>query len=255
MKSQWLFAVSMTLFLTCAVSYAGTLFDDFTSGNLEDVWEITKTPEAKYEIKDGMLILSTEVTEGTIYLWYKEAISLNEPVTIEARINPGTAQNVGDGMVGFLNTKQEAEDLNDTNMNAIKRGASYYWVDVSIQEIRARAELPDNTFSQVDHKDFGEDKFFVFKIELTADKVTMWLDGNEMQSVNRVDANYIERFFHITPDGANDKHGPSTWTIDYIRMTGPKIPELYSNAVEPSAKTTTTWGRIKGATSPTPAAR
>ena len=136
-------------------------------------------------------------------------------------------------MVGFLNTKQEAANLNDTNMNNIKRGASYYWVDVSIQEIRARGEQPDNTFSQVDHKDFGEDNFFIFKIELTANKVTMWLDGNEMQSVNRVDANYIERFFHITPDGANDKHGPSTWIVDYIRMTGPKIPELYSNAVEP----------------------
>ena len=40
MKSRWLFAFSMTLLLTCAVSYAGTLFDDFTSGKLEDVWEI-----------------------------------------------------------------------------------------------------------------------------------------------------------------------------------------------------------------------
>ena len=66
MRSQWLFVVSMILFLVCASSYAGTLYDEFTSGKLEDVWEISKTDEAKYEIKDGMLILTTEEVAGTI---------------------------------------------------------------------------------------------------------------------------------------------------------------------------------------------
>ena len=102
MRFQWLFAVSISLLLACTVGYAGTVFDDFKSGELEDVWEITNTPEAKYEIKDGMLILTTEATAGTIYLWYKEAIPAGEAITMEARINPGTAQNVGDGMVRCL---------------------------------------------------------------------------------------------------------------------------------------------------------
>ena len=52
MKFRWLFAVSMTLLLACAVSYAGTLFDEFKSDKLQDVWEIRKTAKAKYEIKD-----------------------------------------------------------------------------------------------------------------------------------------------------------------------------------------------------------
>ncbi len=246
MKSQWLLAVSMSLLLACAVSYAGTIFDDFKSGELEDVWEITNTPEAKYEIKDGMLILTTEATEGTIYLWYKDAIPAGEAITIEARINPGTGKNVGDGMVGFLNTKQDAKDLNDGTMNTAKRGATYFWVDVSIQEIRGRGEAAGGSNNSVTEKDFGEDKFFIFKIELTADRFTMWVDDKEIQTGSRIDANYIERFFHVTPDGANDKHGPSTWTIDYIRLTGPTIPELHYSAVDPSAKATTTWGRLKG---------
>jgi len=247
MKSQWLFAVSITLFLACAVSYAGTMFDDFTSGKLEDVWEIRKTPKAKYEIKNGMLILTTEATEGTIYLWYKEAIPPGKPITMEARINPGTdATTTGDGMVGFLNRKEEAENLNNDTMNGIKAGATYFWVDVSMQEMRIRGEQAGGNVNQVNHNNFGEDNFYIFKIEVTEDKFTMWLDDREIQTGKRIDANYKERVFHITPDGANDMHGPSTWTIDYVRLTGPTIPELDFSAVDPSAKAATTWGSIKG---------
>lgn len=246
MKSQWLFAAGMTLILACAVSYAGTMFDDFASGKLEDVWEIRKTDEAKYEIRNGTLILTTEATEGTIYLWYKEAIPPGEPITMEARINPGTGRNVGDGMVGFLNRKEDAKNLNNDTMNGIKKGATYFWVDVSMQEMRIRGEQAGGNVNQVNHNNFGEDKFFIFKIEVTKDKFTMWLDGKEIQSGKRIDANYTERVFHITPDGANDMHGPSTWTVDYVRLTGPTIPDLDYRAVEPSGKAATTWGSIKG---------
>ena len=245
MKYQRSFAVSITLFLVCAVGYAGTLYDEFISAKLEDVWEITKTPEAKYEIKDGMLILSTEATAGNIYLWYKDAIPPGEPITIEARINPGTAKSVGDGMVGFLNKKEDAENLNNDAMNGIKKGGTYFWIDVAMQEMRIRGEKPGGN-NQVNHNNFGEDNFFVFKIEVTKDEFTMWLDDEEIQTGNRVDANFPESAFHITPDGANDMHGPTMWTIDYIRLTGPTIPDLDLSAVDPSGKATTTWGSIKG---------
>lgn len=247
MKFQWLFAVSMTLFMACAISYAGTLFDDFTSGKLEDVWEIGKTDEAKYEIKNGTLILTTEAIDGTIYLWYKEAIPPGEPITMEARINPGTdATTTGDGMVGFLNRKEETDGLNIDNVNGIKKGATYFWVDVSMQEMRIRGEKAGGSVNQVKNNNFGEDKFFVFKIEVTEDKFTMWLDDKEIQSGNRIDANYTERVFHITPDGTFEAHGPSTWIVDYVRLTGPSIPELDYSPVEPSGKATTTWGSIRG---------
>lgn len=246
MKFRGLFAVSVTLLLACAVSYAGTLFDEFKSDKLQDVWEIRKTAKAKYEIKDGTLILTTEGTEGTIYLWYKEAIPPGQPITMEARINPGTAKNVGDGMVGFLNRKEEPQNLNNNAMNGIKKGATYFWVDVSKQMMRIRGEKAGGNVNQVNHNNFGTDKFFVFKIEVTKAKFTMWLDKKEMQSSNRVDANYKERVFHTTPDGANDQHGPSTWAIDYVRLTGPTIPDLDFNAIgDPSGKATTTWGNIK----------
>ena len=247
MKLQWLFAASVTLFLACAVSYAGTLFDDFTSGELEECWEISHTPQAKYEIEDGELILTTEGTEGNIYLWYKEAIPEGEPITIEARINPGTdATTTGDGMVGFLIRKEDAANLPDGTMNAIKEGATYFWVDVSMQEMRIRGELPNSGRKQVVNNGFGEDNFFVFKIVVTEDKYTMWLDDEEIQSGDRVDANYTERVFHITPDGSTDHHGPSTWTVDYVRLTGPTIPDSDYSAVDPSGKATTTWGSLKG---------
>ncbi len=245
MKLQWLSAVSMTLLLTCAVSYAGTVFDEFISGNLEDVWEISKTSKAKYEIKDGTLILSTEAVEGTIYLWYRDAIPPGEPITVEARINPGTSDNVGDGMVGFLNKREEADNLSNNAMNGIKSGGTYFWIDVSMQEMRVRGETPGGN-NQVNHNNFGEDEFFVFKIEMTEDEFVMLLDDEEIQTGNRADANFPERSFHVTPDGANDMHGPSTWTIDYIRLTGPTIPDLDYSSVEPAGKAAITWGNIKG---------
>ncbi len=244
MRFQWLFVVSMILFLVCAFSYAGTLYDEFTSGKLEDVWEISKTAEGKYEIKDGTLILTTEEIAGTIYLWYKDAIPAGEPVTFEARINPGTGKNVGDGMVGFLNRREEAENLDNTTMNAIKTGATYFWVDVTMQEMRIRGETPGGN-NQVNHNNFGEDDFFVFKIEVTEDEFTMWLDDEEIQSGDRIDGNYTDRVFHVTPDGATNFHGPSTWTIDYIRMTGPTIPEIDYSPVEPAGKVAVTWGSVK----------
>ena len=142
MKLQWLLAFSMTLLLTCSVGYAGMVYDEFISGNLEDVWEISKTSKAGYEI---------------------------------------------------------------------------------------------------------EDNYYVFKIELTENEFAMLLDDEEIQTGNRADANFPERSFHITPDGANDMHGPSTWTIDYIRLTGPTIPDLDFSAVEPAGKAATTWGNIKEA--------
>lgn len=245
MRFQWLFAVSIALSLACAVSHAGTLYDDFTSGKLDDVWEISKTDEAKYEIKDGTLILSTEEIAGNIYLWYKDAIPAGEAVTIEARINPGTAKNVGDGMVGFLNKREEAENLNNDAMNGIKAGATYFWVDVSMQEMRIRGETAGGSNNQVNVNNFGEDEFFVFKIEVTEDKFTMLLDGDEIQSGNRIDANYTERVFHVTPEGATDLHGPCTWTIDYIRISGPTIPEMDLSPVDPVGKAAATWGSIK----------
>jgi hypothetical protein len=231
--------------MACSVSYSGTLYDEFLSGTLEDVWEISKTDKANYEIKDGELILSTEATEGNIYLWYGEAIPPGEPITIEARINPGTSDNIGDGMVGFLNKKEDAGNLNNDGMNGIKKGGTYFWVDVSLQEMRIRREIAGNSHNQVTHNGFGEDNYYVFKIELTADEVAMWLDDWEVQSGDRIDANFTERAFHVTPDGATDLHGPSTWTIDYIRLTGPTIPDADYSAVEPSGKAATTWGNIK----------
>ena len=166
---------------------------------------------------------------------------------MEARINPGTdATTTGDGMVGFLNSKEEAKNLNNDTMNGIKSGATYFWVDVSMQEMRIRGEQAGGNVNQVNHNNFGEDNFYIFKIEVTEDEFTMWLDDKEIQSGDRIDANYTERVFHITPDGANDMHGPSTWIIDYVRLTGPTIPELDFSAVDPSAKATTTWGSIKG---------
>ena len=245
MKVKWLFAVIMALLLGFGTSYAGTLYDEFMSGKLEDVWEISKTEKANYEIKDGTLILSTLATEGNIYLWYRNAIPPGEPVTVEARINPGTSDNVGDGMVGFLNNMEEASNLNNDNMNAIKAGSSYFWVDVSMQEMRIRRETAGNSHNQVTHNGFGEDNYYVFMIELTEDEVTMWLDDWEVQSGPRVDVNYDERSFHVTPEGAIDLHGPCTWTVDYIRMTGPTIPDLDLSSVEPSGKATTSWGSIK----------
>jgi len=246
MKSRWLFVVGITLFLTCFATYAGTVFDDFSSGELADVWEISKTDEGKYQIKNETLILSTEAVAGTIYLWYKDVIPPGEPVTIEARINPGTDDNVGDGMVGFLNKKEDAENLDNNTMNGIKGGATYFWIDVSMQEMRIRRETAGGSNEQVTENNFGEDEFFVFAIEVTADDVTMFLDGDEIQTGPRADGNYTDRVFHITPDGATDFHGPSTWTVDYIRLTGPTIPDLDFSAVDPSAKVATTWGSIKG---------
>lgn len=245
MKLQRLFAVSMTLFLICIASYAGMVYDEFISGNLEDVWEISKTTKAGYEIKDGTLILSTEATDGAIYLWYRDAIPPGEPVTIEARINPGTSDNVGDGMVGFLNKREEADNLSNNAMNGIKSGGTYFWIDVAMQEMRIRGETPGGN-NQVNHNGFGEDNYYVFKIEMTENEFTMFLDDEEIQTGNRADANFPERSFHVTPDGANDIHGPSTWTIDYIRLTGPTIPDLDFSAVEPAGKAATTWGNIKG---------
>ncbi len=99
---------------------------------------------------------------------------------------------------------------------------------------------------QVNENNFGEDNFLVFTIEVTADDVTMFLDEDEMQTGPRADGNYTDRVFHITPDGANDFHGPSIWTVDSIRLTGPTIPELDYSPVEPSGKGATTWGSIKG---------
>jgi hypothetical protein len=88
------------------------------------------------------------------------------------------------------------------------------------------------------------DEFHIFKIEVTGKEYRMEIDGDEVHEGKRNDGQYTNRVFYITPDGFDSHYGQASYVVDWIRLSGPTIPQrtIEVNALN---KLPVTWGRMK----------
>lgn len=225
----------MTAF--CVSSFAGELFDDFVLDELDgDAWWVKTTGEAVAEVKNGELILSSFDVGDSIFLFYKEPIPPGEPITMEVRMNLKT--NPDDGWFGFLRDFPGDSHVN-TLINTLK-DATMFFVYGGGGATQPRGE---DALREADVY-IKADEFHTFKIEVTDKEYRMEIDGDEVHEGKRNDAQYTNRVFYITPDGFDSHYGQASYVVDWIRLSGPTIPQR-TIGVGGLGKLSTTWGRMK----------
>jgi len=235
--SKTLVFVSAWVTVFCASSFAGELFDDFILNELDgDAWWVKTTGEAVAEVKNGELILSSFDVGDSIFLFYKEPIPPGEPITMEVRIN--LKANVNDGWFGFLRDFPGDSHVN-TLINTLK-DATMFFVPGGGGTVQPRGE------DALREADLGikADEFHIFKIEVTDNEYRMEIDGKEVHKGKRNDAQYTNRVFYITPDGFDSHYGQASYVVDWIRLSGPTIPQR-TIGVDASGKLPVTWGMVK----------
>lgn len=235
MKKALIFASAWVTL--CAPSFAGELFDDFLLDELDgDAWWVKTTGKAVAEVKNGQLILSSFDVEDSIFLFYKEPIPPGEPITMEVRIN--LKANPNDGWFGFLRDFPGDSHVN-TIINTLK-DATMFFVPGGGGTAQPRGE---------DGQRAGDlrikaDEFHTFKIEVTDKDYHMEIDEKEEHKGSREDAQYTNRVFYITPDGFDSHYGQASYIVDWIRLSGPTIPQR-TIGVDASDRLPITWGRIR----------
>jgi len=226
-------------FLLIGISWAGVLFDDFKAPRLaEDIWWVKTTGKAKAEIRDGTLVLSSFDVPDSIFLFYREPIGKGEPITVEVRIDVNT--NPNDGWLGFFQDFP-GKSHNNSIINAMKNVGTMFFVEGGGKSVQPRGE--DGKRAALLPLDEG---FHIFKIEVTKNEYRMFMDGKEVLSGNRNDEGYIKRVFYITPDGFDNFYGNATYTVDWVKLSGPGLPDRTVGAdVSPRPALAVTWGEIK----------
>jgi len=221
----------------CASSFGGELYDDFVLAELsEDVWWAKTTGNATAEVKNGELILFSPNTEDSIFLLYNEEIPPGESITMEARINLKT--NLDDTWFGFL--QDFPGDSHANNLINPLKDATMFFVSGGGSRIQPRGE-DGTTGGDVTVK---ADEFHIFKIEVTDGEYRMEIDGDKVHSGARTDGKYTNRVIYITPDGFDSHYGDASYIVDWIRLSGPTIPQCVI-AVEASGKLPIVWGKVK----------
>lgn len=212
-----------------AAAWGGELFDDFEGDQLdESIWWAKAWAGGSATLTNGELVLSTQKEEDRIFLLYREAIPPGEAITAELRIN--VQENEHDGWFGFLRDWQQGDD----GLNALK-DATMFFVNFGSDSVQPRGE----DGQREDPVSIEVNQFHTFKIEVTADEYRMSIDDQEVHRGERNDSQYTNRVFYITPDGFACCYGPATYRVDWIRLSGPSIPQ-YATAV--AAKS---WGEVK----------
>ena len=232
-----LILASVWIGIFCTLSSAGELFDDFILNEIdEDAWWVKTTGNATAEIKNGELILTSPDTADSIFLLYSETLAPKDPITVEIRMNLKT--NIDDGWFGFLQGFPGDSHVN-TLINPLK-DATMFFAYGGGKQVQPRGE--DGV--KGGDASIKADEFHTFKIEVTADEYRMEIDEEEVHSGPRTDAKYIDRVFYISPDGFDSHYGDATYVVDWIRLTGPEIPQRII-AVEASGKLPIAWGKAK----------
>jgi hypothetical protein len=146
--------------------------------------------------------------------------------------------NPDDGWFGFLRDFPGDSHVN-TLVNTLK-DATMFFVAGGGGTAQPRGE---DGVREADAR-LKADEFHIFKIEVTGNKYRMEVDGDEVHEGKRNDDQYTNRVFYITPDGFDSHYGKASYVIDWIRLSGPTIPER-NIGVDASDKLPITWGRMK----------
>jgi len=232
-----LIIMSAWIAVFCAYSFAGELFDDFLTDEVdEDAWWVKTTGNATAEIKNGELILSSHDVPGSIYLLYKEAIPPGEPITVEIRMN--LQANPNDGWFGFLKDFPGDSHVN-TVINDLK-DATMFFVSGGGGQVQPRGEGG----ARGGNVNIKVEEFHIFKIEITDTKYRIEVDDKEVLDGSRDDGIYTNRAIYIAPDGFDSHYENASFVVDWIRLSGPTIPQRLI-AVDALWKLPIVWGKVK----------
>ena len=159
-----------------------------------------------------------------------------EPITAEVRIDLNT--NPDDGWLGFFQDFP-GESHNNSIINVMKNVGTMFFVRGGGRSVQPRGEDGKRAADVPIEKGFH-----TFKIDVTKKGYTMFIDDKEVLSGNRNDGGYRRRVFYITPDGFDNFYGNATYTVEWIKLSGPGIPNRTVD-VTPNGMLPIIWGQIK----------
>ena len=214
------------------------VIDEFSNPNLDPkLWEMKKVGKASYEIKDGVLTMSSPAVESGIMLYHPRNI-VDMDITFEMKLNTaGLVDNITCGSIAELMDPQ----LND-NMNNNLEASIFFVPDKCYikQDPVVIGQKPPNPAGMEGAFDKGGWNVAQITFSKSKAKVTFVVNG---KTIGEVDENrdVKQRYFFITSDPYTS-HYTGEAKIEYIKISGPGALSL---AVNETGKLATTWAEIK----------
>ncbi len=232
----WRIIISMTIVtLSTMPASAGEIFDDFDGDHLnENIWWAKTTGAGNASIEDGQLVLTTTgADEGldSVFLLYRDPIPPGASIKAEIRMNLHGSR--FDGWFGFLRDFP-GNSHNNRLINSLK-DATMFFVNQGGESVQPRGE----DGQQEADVQLPEGEFHTYLLEVTTDEYRLSIDGERVHSGARTDSQYQNRVFYVTPDGFDNTYWATIYTVDWIRLSGPSIPN------RPTAVTPMSWGEVK----------
>lgn len=222
--------------LSGGLAMAGTFIDEFSDGELGEVWFVLKKRATGEEIKevDGILLFDAEGTDVVTGIRYEETFDLTQgEFVLECDYIAGYQQTY----ISFNSTPSTTEAWDNPPMFI------FIVVNGTYQFVGGGGPAVDPPFNH----SVGQDEWHHYRVEFGAPK------GKEMSFKTIVDDGDFEAEGDIDIGGMDPKVVYvyfEVWTpsgnptsLDNVSITSPSIEG--NLAVDKEGKLSTTWGRLK----------
>lgn len=235
MKIIIISVMCLFIFTNCL---SAQVIDEFNSPNLDKkLWEMKKVGKASYEVKDGVLTMSSPSVESGIILYHPRNI-VDMDITFEIKLN--TAGLVDNIVCGSLAEIMEPQ-LND-NINNNLEASLFFTVDKCYvkQDPVVIGQKPPNPAGMEGQYEKNGWNIVQITFSKSKGKVTFVINGKTIGEVD-INKDVKQRFFFITSDPYTS-HYTGEVKIEYVKFSGPGALSL---AVVKTDKLTITWAKLK----------
>ncbi|MGB9596315.1 MAG: hypothetical protein ACPL7B_08545 [Candidatus Poribacteria bacterium] len=230
--------ISMVFLFLVSNYLIAQVIDDFNSPNLDKkLWEMRKVGKASYEIKDGILIMSSPSIESGIILYHPRNI-VDMDINFEIKINTaGLVDNIVCGSLAEIMDPQ----LND-NINNNLEASLFFTVDKCYvkQDPVVIGQKPPNPAGMESQYERSGWNIVQISFNRSKGKVTFIINGKIVGEVD-INKDVKQRFFFITSDPYTS-HYTGEAKIEYVKFSGQGALSL---AVSKIDKLPVTWAKIK----------
>lgn len=231
--------VIISLLLFIASNYlSAQVIDEFNSPNLDKkLWEMRKVGKASYEIKDGVLTISSPSVESGIILYHPRNI-VDMDINFEIKINTaGLVDNIVCGSLAEIMDPQLNDNINNNLEASLFFVADKCYVKQDPVVIGQKPPNPAGMESQYERNGWNIVQISFAK---SKGKVSFVVNGKAIGEVD-INKDVKQRFFFITSDPYTS-HYTGEAKIEYVKFSGQGALSLAVNRVD---KLPVTWAKIK----------
>ena len=226
-KAMTPYMVGFTLLLMVTSAWAGTFRDNFDHGKLGDFWQLHPWYGDQWSVENGELVcLNSTGRISTLFGgkgWWRDY-----EFQCAFKLEQTFPNNVNSSLVGIA----VRNNRGDTGAALAVWSSGPDWNKIGCQ----RYVDGNNQFPNIEPFATQPGRWYILRIVVEHDSYQMFIDDRKICDFQS----------HLPKRGLVVVWARGCFVrFDNVVLTGPEIPD-HNLAIEPKAKLTITWGRIKG---------